>query len=525
MRRPWYAALAGALLTSIIAGVPGQVAAADLRGPADYHPLTTFTADTPGDVTPGTSDLAGFTLRLDPNYGQVDVDGSLGADPGRWVRRVIATLGNLDNEGTCQAAVEVVSSTMAGSTDDVNIALAVRLPGETTLPPEREFSLGRFTGWREQAALLENLVPDCGSVRMVNATGATLDSGVATLVQRPAEETGVEVSPRGVPARQFLLGTPTRFRIRVERTLPNPVYDGLITVTAPADLEVRHGRSPNWEGRIYDHYFTLISTGETKPGWKRVTVRATSGNADPATYEFWTYAIGPPPERTGSLSGRRYAARFDHEGAQHPAAREVAARGPGPAYSQRETLWFLSDRLVFLGVPTRGKPTCTPDKVVPDSYTGCQHYWWNKESNLLQIGRWVGRVTATGIVYHHPVHNVPVRFEHRFGTARAGTRYRGTWTDQIYRGNEEWILTVRLTLRRDGTFTLAQSESGLISRMRGRYRINQDGRLTLRLRDGKTVTRTIVIGKNRRGRLDPGNAGIFINLPQKATGAWLRKVQ
>ncbi|WP_109507931.1 hypothetical protein [Nocardioides speluncae] len=288
-------------------------------------------------------------------------------------------------------------------------------------------------------------------------------------------------------------------------TTDGPVADGTVRFETPRGVKVDfYDWEQGWDfegGGGQTWYLTLTNN---RAGWSRVTLVVDAANAEPVRVPFQIYAPGgPTPPATGNLAGRRYAA----SGSDYfPPS--------GYSYSIREAVWFLDRRFAYVGVPRHGKPTCTAAKVNPNSFTGCQRYWWDKAANRLQVGKWAGRVHARSLDYFN------YRYTHRVGMPAAGKRFGGAWTDWLhYYGSN---VTFRLRLNADGSFRWVKD--GKVSR--GRYAVGANGRLTLRFRNGHTEVRTLLVGLNRHGKQDPRATGLLLSLPDKDLRAvWLTPVR
>lgn len=496
----------GATLPASVAGAPG----------ANEAYLDVRLAKASLVSTPGPNDLTRGEVEVDPNSGMVNVVIHISRDPGQWVRRAITTLGVKNASGTCQPAVEVVSSNASYNYDTV-----VRRPGETTLPKEQdEIYIGSvLNGSRTHVPLLDGLEPDCGKIEVTNANGVVLTTTqLGTFTRQPVTEVSLTVGKdEYTNPEQIPLNRTEEFSLLVSTSGSKRAYDGRITIQAPDGVTVKPHGSPDgviFDGSGYHHFRFDITVAE--PGWKQVTLRADAGNADPVSHTFKVYGVGGrPPVATGSLAGRKFASRTSWYD-------EVN----GYNYPLRQSVWFLNDRFAYVGVPPQGKPTCTAANVKSSSYTGCKRYWWNKESNVLQIGTWIGSVHGRTLRYYLPRSGRAYDFTHPFGTAPAGKRYQGRWSDVI--SSDYDSLKVFLTLRRDGTFVLKVDAYAASSTTRGRYRIDANGRLTLRYRSGKTGVRTLGIGRSKTGQLTP-SAGLFLSLPKlprpTTKAAWLTPVR
>lgn len=499
------------LATTLLLAPVATVAPASAE-PTDYLPVTT--AKVRAADPPAPNDITLGEVEVDPNFGMVRVVVHINRDPGQWVRRAITQLGVKDAAGACQPAVEIVTSNAAYNYNDDDTA--VRRPGETTLPKEQdEIYNGRvMNGYRDYVPLLDGLVPNCGQNHITSASGRVLSSGPLTFAHRPVGQVALRMGPAEYAhPEQFPLNRPQPYSFTVD-SKQQRAYDGKFTVAAPAGVTVKMGTGEN--GPAFDGYHVVnFDLTVSTPGWKRITIRATAGNADPVSQTFTVYGVGGrPPTPTGSLAGRRFAS-----------SKSWYDEVNGYGYPLRHSLWFLDKRFAYVGVPPQGKPTCTAAQVKPRSYTGCKRYWWNKESNVLQIGTWIGSVRGRTLRYYLPGSGKAYDFTHPIGTPPAGTRFRGTWRDDLH--SSVFPVTVALTLRRDGTFRMKQV-ADRTTYTRGRYVVGANGRMTLRYRSGKRVVRTLAIGKNSRGKLDPHHTGIFLSLPHlptEAKAAWLTPVR
>lgn len=478
---------------------------------ADYDPITTAKADDRADVTTPTSDLATATVKINPNVGAVTLDARLTTPPASYIRRAVIALGTTDDAGVCQTAAEIVAS-------NASYDLVVRRPDEVTFPAEAHPPGGDIEGetYRSEP-LVEGLVPDCGTVQLTNKRGAVLDTAELTFARTAIRQVTLTVRvPKGLQQQDRLTSTST-----------NPVsvgtggygwsswaYDGTVTVDAPdaVKVELTAGDGDYCYGQtepIFNESTASFCFDVTVLRGGVHTVRFTfdAGNADPVMTTVQFYAPGGPlPPATGDLTGR-YFALFEKFGMT--SAYSWGARG---------SMWFLDRHFVYIGAPLHGRPTCTAAKVDPAKFFGCQRYWWDKERNVLQVGRWRGSVHPRRINYISHPHHSDQSYRFPVGLAPRGKRFATTWR---YTSDMDGLTKARLRLTRDGRFELTVNRRT----SRGRYAVGTAGRLRLTYRSGRVVVHTFAIGRNQRGRLDPA-AGVLLSLPNFNEGeiAWLRKV-
>lgn len=317
-------------------------------------------------------------------------------------------------------------------------------------------------------------------------------------------------APFSSNSRQFRLDRPARFDYQIRASAP--VDDATIQVNVPDGVTYTTDSETTFDG--IGHDFTFVLT-VAEAGWKTVTVRVAAAGATTATLTLRVYGVGgPPPTATGSLAGRAFASSSGYYNDD-----------AGWLFPRRDLVWFLDGKFVYLGVPQRGRPTCTAAMVKPSRFYGCQRYWWNKERNLLQIGTWIGSVQGRTLRYFSTLSGLPWDLSHPVGTAPAGKRFQGTWREAMWQAEVQTVVT--LTLRQGGTFVLKQKADNKVTTYQGRYVIGKNGRLVLKRRNGTTAVRTLAIGKNRRGRLDPHHSGMFLSMPGltgAAKSGWLTPV-
>ena len=164
----------------------------------------------------------------------------------------------------------------------------------------------------------------------------------------------------------------------------------------------------------------------------------------------------------------------------------------GTSFEDRQLLTFLDGDTAFIGNPAKGRPVCK--KASSTSRKGCVSYRMDDATGLVQIGGVIGRVAANGLsIYTNGIGRADDSegetfnertFSQRFGYPGSGKRYGQTWK-WTYDNVPEGISSVKLTLRKNGTFQLATGYDGEKPTVRkGTYRLTAPGRLVLKGRFG-----------------------------------------
>lgn len=466
---------------------------------ATYRPIThvRFAGDA-GDA-PGGGDLRSGRVGIDPNRDSVDLTVFISAAPGA-TRRVVYRLGTKKPSGGCAVQHELVASNRSN-------AVVVRRPGGTAVPeeglrPDQE----QIVAWSHSAAALHGFVPSCGSLRLESGVGKILDR--ATPSYRHTPTANARLTTEHISMQTQEVGAWQSYGLQFHA---DPIaYDVRITVDAPDGVEAEADprRIPYSWGDVLGYRLRA-----TEPGLHTVTIRVVAGNASATRTAYLYGRENAPTPGTGNLAGRRFA---------HASRLGIV---DDRRFGNRSSVWFLDDKFAYVGYPGGGRPTCTRPVILRE--TGCMWYFYDRERNLLQVGKKFGRLDGRTLDLGGDW------FNHPYGLAKPGSRLHGTWAYDAR--TDDWGPLVgsraTLTLTRDGRFDYAVTDaSGDTVTSRGRYRIGELGRLTLRFRNGGKQVRTFGLGLDAAGRPD-ARRGIAFSLAWGAPrglpakdGLWMNRV-
>lgn len=307
---------------------------------------------------------------------------------------------------------------------------------------------------------------------MASLVAALLVAALPSVPAQAADEPSLAVTgPPAAPPRTAGPRTPTYLEFAVSTAGLDQVHlsvtgDGVETDIPERDVDTTSG-----------YAYVSVDAG-ADPGLHQVDVTFTAPGVSPVEFSFTLWAPGGAPlPATGDLSGRWWV-KYDEIGES------------GRSYFADREIWFLDRTWAFVGVPRAGVPRrCTSD------VTGCYRYRWDDQgTGYVEIGdRAIGLVTGEGIwlgLWDDGFGNpIPGLFTQRLGLLLPGTRLQGRWY-WYYGGGvtqDHQLTDLNLTLRRDGTYTLARTTAdGKVRTIRGTYVVASRGRIQLSGSGGRT---------------------------------------
>lgn len=244
-----------------------------------------------------------------------------------------------------------------------------------------------------------------------------------------------------------------------------------------------------------------VEVTATTPGFHTLDIEVTSsdsGSVGTTLPLMWAPGTSVPGD--DSLAGRNYGDVDLYEFA-------------GNSYEDRQLLSFLDDETAFIGNPAKGRPTCT--SASETARRGCVAYHYDKGTGIVQIGGAIG-IRQGKAVYVEGIGRSDDsggetynqrEFVQLVSYPAPGKRYGITWK-WTYDNVPDGLTSVKLTLRKNGTFVLAVAEDYKKPKVKkGTYALTAPGRLRLKGKFGVELHTFVV-------RSVSGVAA-----PQK--GAWL----
>ena len=218
-----------------------------------------------------------------------------------------------------------------------------------------------------------------------------------------------------------------------------------------------------------------------------------------------TIAEKPRPKKVKSLAGRYYWGHL-------PASMDKGW--------DNRALWFVNRNWVHIGFSNNGaKPKCGP------KVKACKRYKYNPRTGVVRFGGKQGKVTTEGFRFKATKKD-PRIFYYPTTLARKGQRFNVSLMRNNFTGNCLIFCTTttqRLSMDRKGRFVLTSMSitslgtpglNTLFARVpadqKGRYRVNNNGRVVLNYANGTTRRHTLAIEHNIRGKAAPQVAGLVL---------------
>lgn len=250
-----------------------------------------------------------------------------------------------------------------------------------------------------------------------------------------------------------------------------------------------------------------VEVTATNAGFHTLNIHVTSTNSTSVDASLpYMYAPGGAPlPATGDLSGRNYGNV------------DLYVANGGNSYEDRQILSFLDGATAFIGPPAKGRPTCKSASATKRE--GCVTYRYDTGTGLVQIGGAIGRVTPKSVY----VEGIGISddsdgelfnkrtFSQRIGYPSPGKKFAGSWKFSFSQFLESGPTLVKLTLRKNGTFSLTSAYGTDKAKTKsGTYALTAPGRLRLKGKFGKEF-HTFAVRTTTQGKAAP-KKGIWFTL-------------
>ena len=185
---------------------------------------------------------------------------------------------------------------------------------------------------------------------------------------------------------------------------------------------------------------------------------------------------------------------------------------------QPRVVWFVSSSWAYVGVPTKGRPTCR------SGVKGCVKYSYDRRTGKVKVGRSSGKVTSKSLYLVPKGTKSRTWYSTPVSIPKAGSRYDVRLVHEDASGcgygygKTCYTSTTRLRLSKDGRFSQARSSLtsgggwyiGGGADEKGRYTVLSKGRIRLAYANGKVAVKTFGIMQDVREVPDAKHEGVLL---------------